>query len=104
MKHPASKLHIANLARIVTVIALLLTAGLVGSAIVEKEYPSRPIHMIVPFPPGGPTDIIARPLAQKLSESLGQPVIIHNRGGAGGIIGADIVAKAPPNGYTLLMG
>src|SRR5262245_31048068 len=70
----------------------------------QADWPSRPLRMVVPFPPGGPTDIVARPVAQRLSESLGQQVIIDNKGGAGGTIGADSVAKAPADGYTLLMG
>jgi tripartite-type tricarboxylate transporter receptor subunit TctC len=70
----------------------------------QADWPSRPIRMIVPFPPGGPTDIVARPLAQKLAETLGQQVVIDNKGGAGGTIGADFVAKSPPDGYTVLMG
>jgi tripartite-type tricarboxylate transporter receptor subunit TctC len=68
-----------------------------------QSYPSKPIKMIVPFPAGGTTDIVARLVAQRMSESMGQPVLVDNRGGAGGAIGADAVAKAPPDGYTILM-
>ena len=64
-------------------------------------YPSRAIKLIVPFPPGGPNDIIARVVAQRMSELLGQAVIIDNRGGAGGVVGTDAVAKAAPDGYTI---
>ena len=69
-----------------------------------QGYPSKTIRMIVPFPAGGPTDIVARPIAQLLGDALGQTIFIDNRGGAGGSIGADAVAKAAPDGYTLLMG
>lgn len=68
------------------------------------QYPNKSIKMIVPYPPGGATDVIGRVLAQRLSTALGQQVVIDNRGGAGGNIGADAVAKSPPDGYTLLMG
>ncbi len=68
-----------------------------------QAYPSKPIKIIVPFPAGGTTDIVARLVAQRMSESMGQPVTVDNKGGAGGAIGADLVAKAAPDGYTILM-
>ncbi len=70
---------------------------------VAQTFPNRSLKLIVPFPAGGPTDIVARPLAQLLAEALGQAVAVDNRGGAGGSIGADAVAKAAPDGHTLLM-
>jgi tripartite-type tricarboxylate transporter receptor subunit TctC len=83
------------------VVALVLSAGVLPSA--AQQYPSRPVHVIVGFPPGGGTDIAARMIGQKLSDALGQPVVIENRPGAGGTIGNAAVAKAPADGYTLLM-
>ena len=77
----------------------LAAAGLAGA----QDYPNKPVRIVVPFPPGGIVDIGARQLGQKMSESLGQPVVIENRAGAGGSIGTDFVAKAPGDGYTLLM-
>ena len=74
------------------------------SGAVYAAYPDRPIKLIVPYPPGGATDVIGRILAKNLGESLGQQVLVENRGGAGGNIGAEAVAKAAPDGYTLLMG
>jgi tripartite-type tricarboxylate transporter receptor subunit TctC len=67
------------------------------------QYPNKSIKMIVPYPPGGATDVIGRVLAQRLSTALGQQVVVDNRGGAGGNIGAEAVAKSPPDGYTILM-
>jgi len=75
----------------------------VGNAFAQDKYPSKPIRMIVSFAVGGPTDIVARVIGAKISESLGQQVIVDNRPGAGGNLGADVVAKSPPDGYTLLM-
>ena len=69
-----------------------------------QPYPVKPIRCVVPYPAGGPTDIIGRAIAQKLAESVGQPVIIDNRGGAAGTIGAEYVARASADGYTLLWG
>jgi tripartite-type tricarboxylate transporter receptor subunit TctC len=68
-----------------------------------QSWPMRPIKMVVPFPAGGPTDVMTRVLAEKLSQALGQPVIVENKTGAGGSIGADFVAKSAPDGYTLVM-
>ena len=85
--------------------ALALAAVLpVSAAFAQTPYPAKPIRMIVPFPPGGPNDILGRVVAARLTEQLGQQVVIDNRGGAGGIIGAEIVARAVPDGHTLLLG
>lgn len=80
--------------------ALALTVPQTAQA---QAYPSKPIRLVLPFPAGGPTDIVGRILGQKLSEALGQPVVQDNRPGAGGNLGADQVAKSPPDGYTLLL-
>ena len=80
-------------------------AALAGTATLHaQEYPSRPIRVVVPFPPGGGADVLMRPFGKKLTDILGQPIVLDNRGGANGNIGADNVAKAAPDGYTLLIG
>ena len=69
-----------------------------------QTFPNRALRLVIPFAPGGTADIIGRPLAQKMAEAVGQPVVVENRGGAGGAVGAAIVASAAPDGYTLLLG
>ena len=83
---------------------LVTFASLNAHAQSPAPYPSRPVTIVVPFPPGGGTDVGARLVAQKLSLKWGQPVIVENRGGAAGRVGAELVAKAKPDGYTLLVG
>ena len=87
-------------------LGLLGLAALCSAAppLLAQDYPNKPVRLIVPYPPGGATDVIGRVLAQKLSTALGQQVIVDNRAGAGGNLGAGLVAKAPADGYTLLMG
>jgi tripartite-type tricarboxylate transporter receptor subunit TctC len=77
--------------------------ALCGSALAQDAWPGKPVRMIVPFAPGGSTDVVARMVGQRLSVLWGQPVVVENRAGAGGNVGADVVAKAQGDGYTLLM-
>src|SRR5215510_1192971 len=85
------------------VVALALTAGFVAPARCAEQFPTKPIRWVIPFPPGGSNDILGRFLAARLTDRLGQQLVVDNRGGANGIIGAEMVANAPPDGYTLLM-
>ncbi|MBN9050232.1 MAG: tripartite tricarboxylate transporter substrate binding protein [Rhizobiales bacterium] len=80
-----------------------LMTGTFSAAPAQETFPARPVQLLVPFPPGASTDLLARFLAPKLSAALGQPVVVENRGGAGGLIGAGVVAKAAPDGHTLLV-
>ncbi|CAM3446829.1 Bug family tripartite tricarboxylate transporter substrate binding protein [Paracidovorax anthurii] len=84
-------------------IACSLGAAALAPAFAEDVYPSKPITLVIPFPPGGATDVLGRLIGKKLGDKLGQSVVIDNRAGAGTVIGATYVAKAPPDGYTLLM-
>ncbi|KAF1019381.1 MAG: hypothetical protein GAK30_03165 [Paracidovorax wautersii] len=95
MKLPATPIRL--------VLACTLALGALAPALAADAYPSRPVTFVVPYPPGGATDVNGRLLAQKMSEKLGQPVVVENRAGAGTIVGATYVAKAAPDGYTLLL-
>lgn len=86
------------------IVAGLAAAALPSAGAQTAGWPNKPIRLIVPFPPGGGTDAFARPLSKVLSASLGQQVVIDNRGGAGGTLGAELASKSPPDGYTFVMG
>lgn len=84
-------------------LVLLLALLFVVPSWAQDAYPSRPVRLILPFPPGGPTDILGRLIAEKLSANLGQPVVTENRGGAGGNVGAEAAARSAPDGYTIVL-
>ncbi len=88
-----------------TLVAAALGSGLVGlPAIAQENFPNRPIRLVVPFAAGGPSDIIARVVAPRMSSILGQPIVVENRAGAGGVTGVDVIARAAPDGYTFGIG
>jgi tripartite-type tricarboxylate transporter receptor subunit TctC len=95
--------NLVGVMRLILPVALLALQALVGGA-VAADYPARPIKLVVPYAPGGGADGVARIVAKTVSESIGQPIVIENKGGAGAIVGTDLVAKAEPDGYTLLLG
>ena len=84
-------------------LAAAVLAAAIAPGVFAQSWPTKPIKIVVPFPAGGPTDVLTRAMGDKLSAQLGQPVIVENRPGAGGAIGADVVAKSAPDGYTLVM-
>ncbi|MBM3341495.1 MAG: tripartite tricarboxylate transporter substrate binding protein [Betaproteobacteria bacterium] len=84
-------------------LTVAVAVGAFAPLVAAQQFPTRSIRIVVPFPPGGTTDVVARLVAQRMSESMGQSVVVENRAGAGGALGADVVAKAPADGYTLLM-
>jgi tripartite-type tricarboxylate transporter receptor subunit TctC len=96
------KRKLSNLTRLFLIAGILLGSPL--QAYAQSDYPNKPIRLIIGFPAGGSTDIVGRVVAQKLSERLGQAIVVENRGGAGGTIGTDAAAKAAPDGYTLTLG
>ena len=91
----------------ISAVRVLKTLGVFGCIVAApafaQTWPSKPIRLVVPLAPGGPSDLLARTMAQQLTPALGQPIVVDNRTGAGGTIGIDIVAKSPPDGYTLLL-
>src|SRR5262245_29281814 len=87
-----------------TLLALLAAIAGMSSAIAQDKYPTKPVRWVIPYAPGGGTDVIARPIALRLGEVLGQAIVYENRAGAGGLIAGELVARAQPDGYTLLVG
>ena len=90
--------------RQLALLGMAAVLGLGAQGVEAQAWPAKPVTLIVPFPPGGTTDVLARALAESLRTSLGQPVIVESKPGAGATLGADFVAKSKPDGYTLLVG
>ena len=86
-----------------TLLAVVLAIAGLGSALAQGNYPNKPMRWIIPYAPGGGTDVIARPISIRLAEVLGQPIVYDNRGGGGGLVGAEFVAHSAPDGYTFLV-
>jgi tripartite-type tricarboxylate transporter receptor subunit TctC len=99
----SAKIGCMTYRRLMVLAGALLPALLTAPLAKAQTYPIKPIRLVVPFPPGGATDLFARTVSQKLADRLGQPVVVDNKPGAGGTLGSDIVAKAPADGYTLLL-
>ena len=97
--------HVSRSTRLVAItLAVVMVGSAAATTAMAQAYPTKPVKLVVPFPPGGSLDITGRLLAQKLTEVWGQPVVVENKPGAGGNIGADLVAKSPSDGYTILLG
>lgn len=96
--------HVLHARRAALRCALLAAAAAFAGSAGAQAWPEKPVTLVVPFPPGGTTDVLARALAERLQQALGQPVIVESKPGAGATLGADMVAKAKPDGYTLLVG
>src|ERR1700739_2846503 len=84
-------------------LALATAAATPALAQTAADYPTKPVRLIIPFPPGGSNDVVGRMIATQLSDRLGKQVVVDNRGGAGGVIGTEVAANSPPDGYTLLI-
>ena len=97
-------MQIQRLRIVFSVLASMATWCAAGTASAAAEYPTKPIRLVIPYTPGGPTDLVGRAIASKLQDALGQQVIVDNRAGGGGVIATEIVARAPADGYTLLLG
>jgi tripartite-type tricarboxylate transporter receptor subunit TctC len=92
-----------GISRLVHALLVLVVSMLPAAALAQQPFPSRTVRLILPFPPGGPTDLLGRTIAQKLTEQMGQQVVADNRPGAGGNVGLEFASKAPPDGYTLVL-